>query len=79
MRKGYKIRAKNDGWINFFLFKVISSQFRLAFPALLLLYVRLQGRVFMSKLMLSMQRDEVLPMLPFERAFVSDLLGMVAN
>ena len=33
----------------------------------------------MAKLTLSMQQKKVLPMLPFERAFVSDLLGMVAN
>jgi len=31
----------------------------------------------MSKLTRSMERDEVLPMLPFEKAFVKDLLGMV--
>lgn len=36
-----------------------------------------QGREFMSKLTRSMERDEVLPMLPFEKAFVKDLLGMV--
>lgn len=31
----------------------------------------------MSKLTRSMERDEVFPMLPFEKAFVTDLLGMV--
>ncbi|CAB1115178.1 unnamed protein product [Ectocarpus sp. CCAP 1310/34] len=36
-----------------------------------------QGREFMSQLTRSMKRDEVLPMLPFEKAFVKDLLGMV--
>lgn len=36
-----------------------------------------KGREFMSKLTRSMERDEVLPMLPFEKAFVKDLLGMV--
>eukprot|EP00752_Nemacystus_decipiens_P015667 g13981.t1 len=35
-----------------------------------------KGREFMSKLTRSLERDEVLPMLPFEKAFVKDLLGM---
>lgn len=33
----------------------------------------------MSKLMQSMEDDAPQPMLPFERAFVYDLLGMVTN
>eukprot|EP00903_Cladosiphon_okamuranus_P019471 g17905.t1 len=36
-----------------------------------------KGREFMSKLTRSMERGEVLPMLPFEKAFLKDLLGMV--
>lgn len=32
----------------------------------------------MTKLQLSVEDDEPHPMLPFEKAFVQDLLGMVA-